>query len=105
MANTPPQSFDDAKFGVMVVWGPASIPAYAPPWSFGEDVPNTDTLAYHVTQLDLTLHPGAEVRLREHGPTLPWTATTNGVRVELPEIPHPEPAFTVRLAPASAISG
>ncbi|MEO3890754.1 alpha-L-fucosidase [Nonomuraea sp. B5E05] len=60
--------------------------------------------AAHV-ELDLTLQPGAEARLRADGLALPWTSTPHGARVELPEIPHPEPAFTLRLAPASAIGG
>ncbi|WP_188193385.1 alpha-L-fucosidase [Nonomuraea sp. SYSU D8015] len=55
--------------------------------------------------LDLRLAPGAEVRLREGGPALPWRPVAHGVRVELPEVPHPRPAFTLRLSPASAISG
>jgi len=51
-----PQWFDDAKFGIMVVWTPASIPAFAPPWAFGDDIPDAETIMRELPAAEMYLN-------------------------------------------------
>jgi alpha-L-fucosidase len=55
-------------------------------------------------ELDVALADGAEATIPGHGSPLPWTRTSIGVRIELPQAPPERPAISVRLAPAGAVS-
>jgi alpha-L-fucosidase len=54
-------------------------------------------------EIDVRLDEGADIRLHGSGAALPWSPTPAGVRVELPEPPHEQPAISLRLAPAHAV--
>jgi alpha-L-fucosidase len=54
-------------------------------------------------ELDVSLDPGANVRLESQNGSLAWEPSVVGVRVELPEQPDRGPAAAFRLEPAAAV--
>jgi alpha-L-fucosidase len=54
-------------------------------------------------EIDVRLAEGAEVTLEGRPGALDWQETPAGVRILLPEPPAPQPAISLRLAPAQAV--
>jgi alpha-L-fucosidase len=80
-----PQWFDDAKFGIFVLWGLYSVPAYAPP------APTRDTAYAETYWLNLAGHRGFE---KDQGPTLDFHRKIYGADFRYQDF---VPEFTAKL--------
>ena len=54
-------------------------------------------------ELDLRLDPQTTVALEGWGGNLKWTATSTGVRIELPVLPDAQPAWSLRFSPQAGV--
>ncbi len=71
-----PVWFDDAKFGMMITWGPYSVPGYAPRsgriWDVPDQFKNNPYAEWYRNSLKIDGSPVQEYHAREYGADYPY---------------------------------